>query len=103
MTSLLKNEKVLDWICRVLITLNLLMVCGTYISYFQARQQLVSPLIPKGVVSTILYDTLNYTAKAALISACLLLGGLWAYSFKRKIMAIVLFGLAIILYKAMTY
>ena len=103
MTETRKNEKALDWICRGLMTLNIFAICETYISYFQVTQQLVSPLIPKSTVSEILYDTYNLTARAALISGVLFLTGLWFYSFKRKIVSIVLFGLSLILYKAMTH
>ena len=98
-----KNEKVLDWICRGLMTLNIFAICGTYISYFQVKQQLVSPLIPQSTIAEILFDTYNLTARAALVCGALFLIGLWFYSFKRKIVSIILFGLSVVLYKAMTY
>lgn len=102
MTETRKNENAIDWICRGLMTLNIFAICGTYISYFQVNQQLVSPLIPKSALSEIVYDTYNLTARAALICGVLFLTGLWFYSFKRKIVSIILFGLSIIFYKVMT-
>ena len=36
-----KREARLDWIYRVVFTINLLVVVGGYISYFQAKHQLI--------------------------------------------------------------
>lgn len=86
-----KREARLDWIYRVVFTINLLVVVGGYISYFQAKHQLISPLIPR----SILYDITDQYMKASLVSSGLMLAGFWLYSFQKRIAAIVLSILSI--------
>lgn len=99
MTVILKREKQIEWACRILMTADVLVLVIGYISYFQTKQQLISPLIPKSAVYQILYDGNDVFMKASLISGSLFLTGLWFYSFKKKILAVVLFSLAIVFYK----
>ena len=101
MTGILKREKQVEWACRILITSDVLVIVAGYISYFQSKRQLMTPLIPKSTIYQILYDSNEIVMKACLLSACLFLSGLWFYSFKRKIPAVVLFSLAIISYKVL--
>jgi len=97
--AMLENEKYIEWICRVLMTLDLFTVTAGYISYFKAKHQLASPLIPITLVSKVLFDNNFIYMRASLICGGLFLAGLWFYTFKKKIPAIVLFILAIIFYK----
>ena len=101
MSEILKRETKIEWACRVLMTVDVVVIVAGYISYFQAKNVLISPLIPKTTLYQILYDDNNIIMKASLIAGSFFLAGLWFYSFKRKIPAIVLFSLAIIFYKVL--
>ena len=98
---LTEREKRIDWICRILMTINVFILVAGYISYFQAKCQLVSPLIPKNILYQILEDDEDIIIKAILGSAVLFLAGLWFYSFRKKVLAVILFSLSIIFYKAL--
>jgi hypothetical protein len=101
MTKISKREKQMEWACRILMTVDVLIIVAAYISYFQAKQQLISPLIPKSIIYQILFDGNEVVMKISLILSIPFLAGLWFYSFKRKILAVVLFGLVVILYKVL--
>jgi hypothetical protein len=88
----------IEWLCQVLFTLNLFAVVSGYISILQAQRQLVSPLIPKYLVNEIALGVNNIMITASLFCAGFFLLGLWFYSFKKKIAAVVLWGLALISY-----
>jgi hypothetical protein len=85
-----KGEK-LDWICRILMILDIYVILAAYISYFQAKWQLVSPLIPRRTINQILYDSNDILMRAGIVSGILFLAGLWLYTFNKKIFAIILF------------
>ncbi|MBI5371491.1 MAG: hypothetical protein HZA79_05635 [Sphingobacteriales bacterium] len=89
MPEINKREKQLAWICRVLITLDLLVVTAGYLSFFQAKRQLSSPLIPASIRFQIIND--SYIFRASLLAAVFFLAGLWFYSFNKKGIAILLF------------
>jgi len=78
MVSTEKRDMQLEWVCRILITVDVIAVCGGYLSYFQTKNQLVSPLIPKSLVYQIMSDT--HVFVASLICAIPFLAGLWFYS-----------------------
>jgi hypothetical protein len=99
MTGILKREKQIEWACRILMTADVFIIAAGYISYFQAEQQLISPLIPKSTVYQVLHDSNDVVMKASLISGGIFLSALWFYSFKKKIPALVLLALAAIFYK----
>ena len=99
MTALSKRENQLEWTCRILMTIDVIVILAGYLSYFQTKQQLISPLIPKSMVYQIMSDSGDVIMKISLISAIPFMTGLWLYSFKRKIAAVVLFGVTAILYK----
>lgn len=96
MPPILKTERKIDWICRVLMTLDVFAICKIYISTLQVKHQLISPLIPKSLISQVLYDTYDIYTTAGLICGSFFLVGLWLYSFKKKIAATILFTLAFI-------
>jgi hypothetical protein len=95
MPEISKREKQLDWVCRILITIDLYITVSGYISYFQTKRQLVSPLIPKST----LYDISEIYMKAGLITGIGLMAGLWLYFFKKRIAAIILLCLAMFSYE----
>jgi hypothetical protein len=95
-----EREKLIEWICRILMTIDIFVIIAGYLSYFQAKRQLDSPLIPKSAVIQILSDT--GIMERSTISAIPFLIGLWFYSFKLKIPAIILFGLTIVVSKFTT-
>ena len=96
MTGISKRDNQLEWACRILMTIDVFVLVAGYISIFQAQHQLVSPLIPESTVYRILADGNNVAMKASLISGGLFATGLWFYSFKKKVPAVILFGLAVI-------
>jgi hypothetical protein len=96
MTGILRREKQIEWACRILMTVDIIIISAGYVSFFQAKNQLMSPLIPKSTVYQISYDSNDTIMKASLISCGLFLIGLWFYSFKKKVVALILFSLAVI-------
>lgn len=48
------NEKWLNWSCRILIVLDILLVISGYLSWYQAKSQLISPLIPKETINQVI-------------------------------------------------
>jgi hypothetical protein len=99
MPEISKKENQLQWICRILISINVLLIIGGYISFFQTKHQLDSPLIPRSTVYQIFADTDNMIMKASIISAGIFLAGFWFYSFNKKKTAIILFSACIISFK----
>jgi hypothetical protein len=103
MPGMSNKEKQLEWACRILMTIDVIVIVAGYLSYFQTKQQLISPLIPKSTVYQILSDAGDVIMKISLILAIPFVAGLWFYSFNRKIPAIVLFGLTAFLYKLLFF
>ena len=99
MTAMSEREKQMEWACRILMTIDVFVIIAGYLSYFQTKNQLTSPLIPRSTVYQIMSDGGDVVMKISLISAIPFLAGLWFYSFKRKVPAIVLFGVTAISYK----
>jgi hypothetical protein len=99
MPEISKKEKQIDWACRILITVDLLIVLAGYFSFLQAKWQLASPLIPKETINQILSDGTDVIMKASIIAGSIFLPGIWLYTFKRKKLALVLFIVAPIIYK----
>ena len=93
------NQKQVDWVCRVLFTLDIIIVVSGYWRYYQTRRQLVSPLIPKSTVYEIMEDFFPDYVTACFWAAALCLAGVWLFSFNKKIMAAIFFGLSIIAFK----
>lgn len=91
MAEIIKRENQLDWACRILITLDLVVILGGYFSYFQTRYQLVSPLIPQSTIDQIISDNVSIIMKASIVAAVIFLAGLWFYSFGKKSIALFLF------------
>lgn len=100
MLSTEKRDNQLEWICRILMTIDVFVVSAGYFYYFQASRQLKSPLIPRALVYQIVSG--SHVMEASLIAGMLLLTGMWLYFFRRKLLAVVLFGLTIILFKVVS-
>lgn len=99
MAEIIKRENKLDWACRILITLDLVVILGGYFSYFQIRYQLVSPLIPQSTIDQIISDNVCIIMKASIGAAVIFLAGLWFYTFRKKTIALFLFIIAPICFK----
>jgi len=87
-----KKEKRIDWICRILITLQLILVIRGYIVFLQTKYQLVSPLIPQSIVYEISYPYLI----ASLIASGFMLITLWLYFLHKRIAAICVGGISLL-------
>lgn len=94
------NEKWLNWSCRILIVLGILLVVSGYLSWYQSKSQLISPLIPKETIDQILEDSQVFEASIA--AAVFLLGGVLSYTFNKRIAALVLLGMAVIAHQVIT-
>ncbi len=79
-------------ICRVLFTLNTLMLAASLLVYVQTEYQLVSPLIPRSTIDQIAGPYL----RGALVVAVLLIPGLWFYFFRKLTVVIVLLVLSLL-------
>src|SRR3569832_2510578 len=94
-----KRENQISWACRILITFDMLENLAGYISFFNTKNQLVSPLIPNSTVYQIFADGGDSIMKSSMISAAIFIVGLWFYSFNKKILAIAFFAAAPICFK----
>jgi hypothetical protein len=45
-----KREKLIEWICRIFLTVHVWFVASGYITFLQTKHQLISPLIPKDLI-----------------------------------------------------
>jgi len=97
MTEIKKPENSLEWICRILFSIAILLLISGYISIIQSRSQLISPLIPAKTIDMIIADSRLY--ECSIGAGLLLLAGFWCYSFgKRKITAALLIA-AVLVYQ----
>jgi len=94
MTSMNK-EKRIDWICRILITIQLILVITGYISLLQTKYQLESPLIPQSLVYEISYPNLA----ASLITSGFMIMTLWLYFLNKRVPAIWVAASSLLLYE----
>ncbi len=101
MAEIIKKDITLNWVCRILFSIDILLLISGYLSFIQARKQLVSPLIPDSIVTTIMTDSRFY--ESSIGAGVFLLAGLWYYSFNRMKTAVILFGTAIGVYKLLPY
>ena len=81
-------------------TVDVIIIIGGYISFFQVKQQLTTPLIPEDIIANVYYDSSAGIITACLISAGIFLVGLWFYSFKRKVIATILFSIVVLVFSA---
>ncbi len=91
-----KAEKQLEWACRILMTLDVIVILAGYLSFFQAKWQLTSPLIPKDLVYRIMDDGADRIMNASIIAGVIFMTGIWFYSFQKRRIAAGLFGMAVI-------
>ena len=98
MAEISKREKQLEWACRLLMTADVIVILSGYLSWFQTKYQLVTPLIPRSTIYEIFNDAGDIHFKVSIIAALIFLSGLWFYFFKKKILAIVLFSATIVLF-----
>ncbi len=96
------NENTLDWIFRVMLAIGIYIICNGYFSWFQVKNQLVSPLIPESTVNLIFRDGNDLLFKASLWSSIWFLGGTWAYTFKKKKLSILLLMMVPVTYLLIT-
>ena len=101
MTEIKKSDKVLDWICRILFSVGILLLISGYLSALQTRAQLLSPLIPPGTTEKIISDTRLF--ESSIGSGLFLLAGCWLYSFGKKKETIVLLGAAILAHQLIPF
>jgi len=87
-----KKDKRIEWICRVMLTLQLLLVVKGYVVFLQTKYQLVSPLIPESII----YDVSNPHIISSLISSGFMLSSLWLYFINKKIASIVIAGISLL-------
>lgn len=101
MPEIKKKDNSWDWVCRILFSIDVLLLISGYLSFIQTRKQLVSPLIPGSIADQIMADSRFY--ESSISAGIILLAGLWFYSFNRKKAAVVLFGTAILVYQLLPY
>jgi hypothetical protein len=99
MPEISKKEKQLDWACRILMTTDVLFMLAGYLSFFQTKHQLVSPLIPTETVYRIFVDGGDEIMKASIIAAIIFLAGCWLYTFRLKKLSLLLFIISPVCFK----
>jgi len=98
MTSL-KKEKTIEIACRILISLQLILVIRGYLAFLQTKYQLVSPLIPQSVTYEVSYP---YVITSLIASGCMLVA-LWLYFLKKKITVIIIAAISLLLAEVWMY
>src|SRR6185295_17912422 len=89
------RENQFEWACRILLTLHLWIAASGYISFLQAKHQIISPLIPEKAILQVIQPNF-YTAS---VLTCSFIISLWLYFFRRRVLVIILSGLSIIMYE----
>jgi hypothetical protein len=92
------RDNQLDWACRLLMSADMIIIISGYLFWFKAKNQLVTPLIPRSTIYEIFSDVGDIYFKISIIASIIFLAGLWFYSFKRKISAIIFFTATIVLF-----
>lgn len=90
--------KRIDWGCRILIILDMLVILSGYFSWFRTKQQLNSPLIPRSTVSEIFLDIADRYFSNAIGAAVIFTTGLLVFSFGKKILALWLFSAVLLFF-----
>jgi hypothetical protein len=83
-----------EWLCRILLTINVILVLNGLVSFIQADYQLISPLIPQSTVYLITRIDILSSAWSGLF----LIISLWFYFYKKYTVVIILGIFAIIIY-----
>jgi hypothetical protein len=94
-----KKEKTIEIVCRILISLQLILVIRGYIVFLQTKYQLVSPLIPQSAIYEVSY---TYVITSLIASACMLVT-LWLYFLKKKMAAIIIAAVSLLLAEVWMY
>jgi len=94
-----KKEKTIEIACRILISLQLILVIRGYIASLQAKYQLVSPLIPESILYEVSY---TYIITSLIASVCILVT-LWLYFLKKKIAVIISAAISLLLAEVWMY
>ena len=90
-----KKEKIIEWSARILLSVHVLRSLSCLIIYWQTKVQLTSPLIPEYVPIDI---SLPYF-KASLIIGASFIISLWFYFFRKKLIAISISAVSILVYE----
>jgi len=93
------KAKRIDWVCRILITLQIILVLRGYIVWLQTKYQLVSPFIPESTLYQISYPYIM----TSLISSGFMIVSLWLYFIDKKIPSIVIAGVSLLLSEMWIY
>ena len=101
MTEIKKSDRAIEWVCRILFSVVILLLISGYISALQTRAQLVSPLIPQDTAEKIIADSRFY--ESSIGAGLVLLAGCWVYSFGMKKETIVLLGAAILVHQLIPF
>jgi len=73
-------------------------ILSGYLSWFQTKNQLVSPLIPESLTYQIFSDGGESYFRTSMIAGAVFLIGLLSYSFNKKTIALVIFVITALLF-----
>lgn len=93
-TEISKKEIRLNWYCRILMIVDMYLVVSGYLGWYQTRNVLMSPLIPRSTIEQIISDSRLF--EASLAAAIFLLAGILSFSFQHKKLSLILLLLGII-------
>jgi hypothetical protein len=92
-----KREKLTEWTCWLLLTVHFWFCASGYITYFQTKNQLTTPLIPESTILVI--------SEPSFFSALSICGSfiisLWLYFFRKRIAVIILSAISIVAYEVL--
>lgn len=90
-----KNMR-LEWGCRILLSIQLILTGSGYIKVWQTKYQLMSPLVPQSAVNTIISDVISYSYKPCFLLSASLLVALWLYFLNKKLAVVVMSSISIL-------
>ena len=88
-----------EWMCRIGLTLNTLLLTSNLLSFIQTEQLLISSLIPQSLI----VQVLRSSTYASLYVAALFIPSLWFYFYRKLTVVIVLQALSVWIYYISQY
>ncbi len=93
--ALKQPQNKLEWVARVVLTLQVYLTFSGYIQILQTNYQLTSPLVPKSTV----YEVTSYLWWPSAMMGIALIAALWFYFFRKHAVTVVVGAASIIAFE----
>jgi hypothetical protein len=95
MSPVEKRQKYFEWGCRIVLTVHFWFCVSGYISWRQAKHQLISPLIPEKTI----FQLIEPSFYTSMILCSTFIISLWLHFFKKRLGVIMASSLSVLMYK----